>query len=400
MVPWVCSERRHGNGVGMTSPLPPITLYGAADAERHFGLLVESVQDYAIFILDPCGVVTTWNTGARRIKGYVAHEIIGRHFSVFYPPEAVAAGRCEEELAIAARHGRFEDEGWRVRQDGGRLWANVVITALRDRDGELVGFSKVTRDLTDRMEAEANMRVLLTQKTILEERMRVQEFQERFVAILGHDLRNPLAAIIMGSAVLQQQASDPLTLRVLNRMIRSSRRMARMIDQILDLTRSRLAGGLVMNMAPMDLQTTLLGIVEELRTAHPSRSVNLYCLPLLGSWDRDRLEQVFSNLVSNAILHGDPGSQVTVTAEENGNHIRVSVHNQGLPIPEDVRLRLFDPFRRGERDSRTSRTAGLGLGLYITQEVVRAHGGYIDVQSTRDEGTTFSINLPSSVPSA
>ncbi|HEY5089935.1 MAG TPA: PAS domain S-box protein, partial [Polyangia bacterium] len=125
-----------------------------AESEERFRLLVESVSDYAIFVLDPDGHVATWNIGAERIKGYRAAEIIGKHFSIFYPPEDVAAGKTDLELEIATREGRFEEEGWRVRKDGSRMWANVTITALRSPDGKLIGFAKVTRDLTERRRTE------------------------------------------------------------------------------------------------------------------------------------------------------------------------------------------------------------------------------------------------------
>jgi len=123
-----------------------------------YGLLVETVQDYAIFALDPDGYILSWNAGAKRLKGYTRQEIIGRHFSIFYPPEDIARGKTKWELEIAAREGRFEDEGWRVRKDGTQFWANVVITALRAPDGDLVGFAKITRDLTERRDAEEELR--------------------------------------------------------------------------------------------------------------------------------------------------------------------------------------------------------------------------------------------------
>ena len=277
-------------------------------------MLVESVKDYAIFILDPDGRVSTWNPGAERIKGYAAADIVGKHFSIFYPTEVAATGRCDEELEIAAREGRFEEEGWRLRKDGTRLWANVTITALRDPSGALVGFAKVTQDLTTRKVAEENLRSLAAQRAALAEKARIQEFQERFLAILGHDLRNPLASIDMGAGILRESLSDPGAIRILDRMQSSSSRMTRMIEQILDLTRSRLTGGLEMFPAPMDMRLALARIVDELRTAFPARVITLDCPSLLGTWDRDRLEQVFSNLIGNAILHGDPNAPVAVRA--------------------------------------------------------------------------------------
>jgi PAS domain S-box-containing protein len=353
-------------------------------------LLVESVTDYAIFMLDPSGHVATWNAGAERIKGYRAEEIIGRHFSIFYPPEVVASGQCELELRGAAAAGRFEDEGFRVRKDGSRFWANVIITALRNAEGTLVGFAKVTRDLTERRAAEEDRRRLATHA----QKERIQEFQERFLGVLGHDLRNPLASMDMGAGLLRQRATDAATLRILDRMDSSSRRMSRMIDQILDLTRSRLAEGLPIDPAPMELSQVLLGIVEEERTAHAPRAIELDCPPLRGTWDRDRLEQVFSNLVSNAVVHGDPAKPVCIDVHTEGESVVVEVQNAGVPIPEELAGQLFHPFRRGERDSRTSKTAGLGLGLYISQEIAVAHGGNIEVRSNGVEGTTFRVTLP------
>ena len=180
----------------------------AEENAQRFQLLVESVKDYAIFILDPSGYVTTWNAGAERIKGYTAEEIVGKHFSIFYPPEDVAAGKCEVELEVAAREGRCEDEGWRVRKDGSRFWANIVITPLRSQAG-LIGFAKVTRDLTEHRRAEENLRALVAaEREVSAEKSRVQEFQERFLAILGHDLRQPLASMKLRIGILRMRAKD------------------------------------------------------------------------------------------------------------------------------------------------------------------------------------------------
>jgi PAS domain S-box-containing protein len=374
---------------------PPATEPRVLESEGRFRLLVESVKDYGIFILTPEGRVDTWNEGAQRLKGYSSADIIGKHFSVFYPPADVAAGKCEMELDVASREGRFEDEGWRVRKDGTRFWANVVITALHDDAGALVGFAKVTRDLTERKQAEEAQRALAAEAAMLAEKARIQEFQERFLAILGHDLRNPLAAIEMAANLLRAHgAKDAPTLRILDRIDASSLRMSRMIEQILDLTRSRLSGGLEMKRAPMDLCTVISGVVEELRTAHPSRTIDVRCLPASGMWDRDRLEQVFSNLIANAIHYGSSEHPITVASRQDGNSVAVEVHNHGVPIPEELQAKLFNPFRRGTRDSRTATTEGLGLGLYISHEIVVAHGGDIKVSSTETEGTTFRVWLP------
>ena len=174
-----------GELVGFAKVTQDLTERRAAEEEaQRFRLLVESVKDYAIFILSPTGQVTTWNAGAERIKGYAPHEIIGKHFSTFYPPDAIATGKCDDELVVATREGRFEEEGWRLRKDGSRFWANVTITRLRDSDGVLVGFAKVTQDLTARRQAEETLRALAVERAALAEKSRLQEFQERFLAIL------------------------------------------------------------------------------------------------------------------------------------------------------------------------------------------------------------------------
>jgi hypothetical protein len=385
-----------GTLVGFAKVTRDLTERRLAEEEaRRFKLLVESVRDYAIFILDPGGHVSTWNLGAERIKGYRADEIIGKHFSIFYPPEEASSGKTERELEIALREGRFNEEGWRVRKDGSRFWASVTITALRNADGILIGFAKVTRDLTERRAAEESRRALDIEKAALEERGRTQQFQERFLAILGHDLRNPLGSIDMGAGLLRQQlTNNPAMLRVVDRMRASSARMTRMIEQILDLTRTRLGGGLELNPVAMDLHDSLARVAEELHALHPSRSIELRSPPLPGTWDRDRLEQVFSNLIGNALAHGDPAAPVTVEAHVGARFISVDVHNEGPPIPVALQAILFSPFRRGERDGRTSKTRGLGLGLYISREVVAAHGGTIELRSNLSEGTIFRVTLP------
>jgi phosphoserine phosphatase RsbU/P len=262
----------------------------------------------------------------------------------------------------------------------------------------LVGFAKVTQDLTERRENENARQHLAAEKAVLAEKARVQDFQERFVAILGHDLRNPLSAIAMGAGLLQQRAlssKDEATTRIVERMTSSARRMSRMIEQILDLTRSRLAGGLQIKRETMSLDATVGAIVDELRAAHPSRVIELRCPPtVVGPWDADRLEQVLSNLVGNAIHHGDHGRPVTLDVRDENEEVVLTVHNDGPPIPEALRMEIFSPFRRGEQQGKTSDTAGLGLGLYISREIVVAHGGEIDVRSTDAEGTTFRIVLP------
>ena len=198
----------------------------------------------------------------------------------------------------------------------------------------------------------------------------------------------------MGAGLLRQRLTDPALIKVVDRMRASSLRMGRMIAQILDLTRTRLTGGMELNPQPMDLRETIAHVVDELRTIHPSRAIELCSPPLAGTWDRDRLEQVFSNLVGNALAHGDPTKPVQIDGRREGDLVSVAVHNEGAPIPDELQSTIFNPFRRGKRDSNTSKTEGLGLGLYISREVVVGHGGKIELRSSRADGTTFQVTLP------
>jgi signal transduction histidine kinase len=270
------------------------------------------------------------------------------------------------------------------------VYYHFVYAALRDPNGEIEGILVSAFDVTDvviaHQKAEAAEQ---TQRALL-------EFQERFVAVLGHDLRNPIYAIGMAAGLLGQRATlanDATNTRIVARIASSTRRMSHMVEQLMDLSRSRVGGGFHVTPLEMNLRVALTEVVDELRTAHPSRAIQLECPSLIGAWDRGRLEQVFSNLLGNAIHHGLVDRPITVRANEDDESVRVDVHNEGPPIPDGIRTTLFEPFRRGEGSDRTN-AAGLGLGLYISRELVLAHGGDITVSSDAEHGTTFRVVLP------
>lgn len=378
-----------------------------------FRLLVECVVDYAIFMLDPSGRVATWNVGASRLKGWRAEEIVGRHFSAFYPEEDIAAGKPDRELEEAARVGRFEDEGWRIRKDGSRFWANVVITALRDRDGVLRGFGKVTRDLTARRAREEAERELAARRATEAERARAAEeqrstiaelrraenrareigkLQEQLVAIVGHDLRTPLSVISLGaSTILHRGGLAPEQVATLARMSRGVDRMREIIAGVLDLARARQGLGIPVAKRPADLGEVSRRAVAELGPLGGGRTLSLEVrgdAALEG--DPERLLQVVSNLVGNAVQHGTGAIRVEVAGSPA--EVVLSVHNEGPRIPAQVLPELFEPFRRGS-PAEVRRGGSVGLGLYIVREVVRAHGGEVEVRS--DEGwTTFTVRIP------
>ena len=361
-------------------------------SQERFRLMVESVKDYAIFMLDPKGFVTTWNAGAQLIKGYRPEEIIGRHFSCFYSEQEIRAGKCERELAIAVQEGRFEEEGWRLRKDGTRFWANVVITAVRDAQAQLRGFAKVTRDLTERRRSEDELAAEARRRLEAESQAR---FAEMFVGILGHDLRNPLNAISMGTTLIKRRGSADA--RSLDRILHSSQRMSNMVDQLLDLTRTRLAGGIPIEKRRTGLRTVVAGAIEELQLVHRDRDIRFeQGTEIEGFWDAERLAQVVSNLVGNALEHGDHARPVTVRLSNvDEAAVGLTIHSFGPPIPAEVLPAIFDPYRR--HAARNERSKGLGLGLFITQQIVVAHGGRVDCRSTDAEGTTMTVLLPRGV---
>lgn len=366
----------------------------AQDAQR-FRLLVESVEDYAIFMLDAQGRVSSWNVGAERIKGYCAEEIIGQHFSRFYPPEDVS--KCQMELEVAARDGRFEDENWRVRKDGTRFWANVVISRMLDRDGHLVGFAKVTRDLTHRRQLEEESVARAALERALAEQKRNEELRERLIGIVGHDLRTPLSSIVMGAGLMLQRGTlSEADAKATARIARSADRMSKIISQLLDFTRARLGGGISITPRPMDLAEVCAEVISELETSHPDRTVRFESTgDTRGEWDRERLAQVVSNLVGNAIKHGRPDGTIDVQLQNGGDAVTLCVHNEGPPIADDLLPSIFDPFRRKSTHAAPP-ADGLGLGLYICREMIYAHGGEIGVQSSDGAGTSFTVRLPRS----
>ena len=369
---------------GAAAPMRP------AETEQSFRLLVESVKDYAIFMLDPQGIITTWNAGAERLKGYRASEIIGRHFSIFYTPEDRAAGRPERSLERALAEGRYEDEDWRVRKDGSLFCADIVITPLFDESGEHKGYAKVTRDLTEQRRAE-------------EERMRLAHaeeavrIREEFISVAAHELRTPLNALKLQVAGLKLVASrerdasfdrEQVASRV-DRLLRLTDRLANLIERLLDVSRLGI-GRISIEQQRMDLVACARDVLTLLETA--ARHVKIeFRAPqeLFGEWDPMRMEQVVYNLLENAIDYGD-GAPIEVTLRRESEAAVLDVVDQGPGIAEKDRNRIFERFASGEPPSHRK---GLGLGLYITRAIVEAHGGVIELAPT-ESGAHFRIRLP------
>ena len=389
------------------------------ESEERFRLLVESTLDYAIFVLDPEGHVASWNPGAQRIKGYAADEIIGRHFSTFYAPEAVAAGWPDHELREAARVGRFEDEGWRVRKDGTRFWANVVITAMRGADGALRGFAKVTRDISVRKVHEERI-----EKLTRELQRRVDELgqanrelaaksleNESFVYSVSHDLRSPLVnlqgfshELSLASEELKRLVSDPSVPREVQErasalitgelaeslaFIRNSvRHLGNIIDGLLRLSR---VGRVEYQFESVAVRAVVDDILKSLHTTIVAAGarIEVGALPTVRA-DRNAVGQIFANIIGNALKSFDPARPGRIEITANADHPPVfSVRDNGIGIPVEYRSKMFQVFQHVHG----ANMRGEGMGLAIVRRIVERHGGRIWFESARGEGTTFFFTL-------
>jgi PAS domain S-box-containing protein len=360
-----------------------------AQADELFRLLVANVGDYAIFMLDPTGHIATWNVGAQRIKGYLADEIIGRHFSVFYPEHDIRAGKCEYELEVAARVGRFEDEDWRLRKDGTPFWANVVITAIRDQAGTLVGFAKITRDLTDRKRSEDERAARLAAE-------QANRTKDEFLATLGHELRNPLAPIVT-ALQLTKLHTDRHPTRELQVIERQVQHLTRLVDDLLDVARIA-RGKLELQKQVIDVRAPIASGIEiaspllEQKGHHFELKVPPHALLVNG--DAPRLTQVFANVICNAAKYTDPGGHIAVLVSQRDQQIVIELRDDGIGLDQQLLPRIFDPFVQGAQSSERSR-GGLGLGLGLVRALVELHGGQVEARSPGPGlGSTFTIWLP------
>jgi PAS domain S-box-containing protein len=415
---------REGRLVGFGKVTRDLTERRRADeelkrSEERLRLLISSVKDYAIFILDPTGHVASWNSGAERLKGYSAGEIIGQHFSRFYPEEDVRAGKCEMELAGAQKDGRFEDEGWRVRKDGSRFWANVVITPVRDEAGTLVGFAKVTRDLSEtkrheeervalarteeaRRVAEENQeRTRLLVEDLRLARDRAEEatrLKDEFLATVSHELRTPLSAILGWGRVLQGKNLDPAkTAKAVDAIVRNAIVQAHIVDDLLDVSRI-VAGQLRLDIEVIDISQVVNAAIDGIRATTEAKGVTLQAVvnPEAGliKGDSGRLQQVMWNLLNNAVKFTPRGGRIYLTVRRVDSSVEIEVADTGRGISPDFLPHVFERFAQQE-GTNARKAGGLGLGLAIVKHLVELHGGGVQAHSDGDgRGATFIVRLP------
>jgi PAS domain S-box-containing protein len=364
------------------------------DSERNFKLLISGVTDYALYLLDPQGHVSSWNAGGQRIKGYSPEEIIGQHFSRFYTEPDRAAGRPARALSIARESGRYEEEGWRVRKDGSFFWASVIIDPIRDDDGKLIGFAKITRDITERREAQIAFERL--QKQLAESQK--MDALGQLTGGVAHDFNNLLMIVAGNIHTLKKVAAqDPKATRAAQAIEIAAQRGAALTRQLLTFSRRQ-----SVKPEAIDIRQRLESIREVL-TSGLGSSVRLLIDIAIDAWpvvvDVGEFEIALVNLVVNARDALPDGGAVTVTsknitvAEDDslppGDYVAVTVADTGVGIPPDVLGHVFDPFF-------TTKPVGKGTGLGLSQVYGFAHqaGGTIKIESSLGEGTAVTIVLP------
>ncbi len=364
------------------------------EKDEKLRLLVRGVKDYAILMLDPDGRVTTWSEGAERIKGYPAEEIIGEHFSKFYTPEAIAQGKPARELKIAAAEGRFEEEGWRVRKDGSRFWANVIVTPLRDKTGRLRGFGKVTRDITERKRAaeEAELQRNELARTNAE-LVTVNRELESFSYSVSHDLRAPLRHIDGFARILKDEHASALSedgVRYLDRVLQAATHMGRLVDDLLNLAR---IGRKEMSRQMVKLDDLVRESMADLPPEIVERQIEWRIEPLGEiSCDPGLLKLVLVNLLSNAAKFTKTRqlAVIEVGTRQTGGVPVFFVRDNGVGFDPKYADKLFGVFQRLHRQEDF---AGTGIGLVTVQRIIHRHGGQVWAESEPDRGATFFFSL-------
>jgi PAS domain S-box-containing protein len=354
-------------------------------SETQFKTLVGGVTDYALYMLDPAGIVSNWNAGGERIKGYSAAEIVGQHFSRFYTPTDQEAGKPARALQIARETGHYEEEGWRVRKDGSFFWASVVIDPIRSDAGELLGYAKITRDITERKAAEEKLALVQRQ---LAESQKLDALGQ-LTGGVAHDFNNLLMIISGNIHAIRRATTDEKSLRALQSIETASQRAAALTRQLLTFARRQ------------NVQPQPIGLAERLDALREVLNSGLGGKIILITdaapevWnvlvDPNEFETALVNLVVNARDAMPDGGKVTISAKNipGKDQVAISVEDNGVGIPDDIAAKVFDPFF-------TTKAVGKGTGLGLSQVHGFAHqaGGTIELKSTLGEGTRVTICLP------
>lgn len=361
------------------------------ESEERSRLLIEGIRDYAIFMIGTDGHVTSWNIGAERITGYTSEQITGRHFSVFYLPQAIADKFPDYELKKAKENGRFEDEGWRLRKDGSTFWANVLITPIYNEQNRLIGYSKITRDLTEKVRNEE-----LMQKN--KELHKINTDLDNFIYTASHDLKAPIANLQGLIAVLEKQLNQkasPAEKKILGLMNVSIENLTQTIANLTEITKVQkdveqsaetISFKEILHQIKLDVEQQLLdsgAVLEENLTVE-----NI-------EFNRAYLRSILYNLLSNAMKYRSPARplHITISTYAADAYIVLSVKDNGLGLTETQQAKLFSLFKRFH-----NHVEGSGIGLYMIKRIIENKNGRIEVASKPDLGTEFKVFFPNKQP--
>ena len=370
-------------------------------SEERLRGLVEQVRDYGIFMLDEKGRIVSWNEGARRIKGYSEEEILGKYFSIFYPEEDILSGKPAHELKVARKEGKYEEEGWRLRKGGERFWAHVVITAVYKSDGTHIGFSKVTRDLTERKKAEQQLRDSFEQYKSLASELQLanRELQlaneelEQFTSIASHDLQEPLRTIKSFLLVIEKKIESGDYENIDTYISKAVNGTNRMRELILNLLQYTQLGKKQVQMGDVNVGELVHQALQNLKSfAESSRAqIEFDCQVDTIQGDRIQLVQLMQNLLSNAIKFTDKEKPlVSISCVPENGHVKFAVSDNGIGISPEDQHKVFEIFRRLNTEKEYP---GTGIGLAICKKIVDKHNGRIWPESTSGKGTTFYFTL-------
>ena len=370
---------------------PTGTLSGAS-----FELFVKSVVDYAIFMLDTEGYIVSWNPGAQRAKGYTAEEIIGKHFSTFYTKEDLARNHPAYELMVANRDGRYEEKGWRIRKDGSRFWAHVVITAVRDHTGVLIGYGKVTRDLTEKKEQEER-ELDLERKRVAAETSSAAKSE--FLRTMSHELRTPLNAIIGYLDLLDAGVHGPLNAEqheTVARVRKSSKVLLGLINDVLNISKIE-AGKIEYRVESFKVEKLFHELEVLMAPQYQNADLGLEFSGDKGlavAADYEKTVQILMNLMSNSWKFTSGGGRVSVSAKPGDATVMISVLDTGRGIPSDMLASIFERFVQVDRHLTEQSQQGVGLGLAISRELARGMKGDLTARSEYGSGAEFILSLP------
>ncbi len=361
------------------------------ESEERYHMVMNSITDYAIITMDTKGNVTDWNDGAEHVLGYSAEEMTGRPLTVIFTPEDVARGVPQEELLMAFYKGCSDDERWHIRKGGTRFFASGVLTPLKDDQGNLRGYAKVLRDITDRQRMEAELR----EAKVLAEA--ASDAKGQFLAVLSHELRTPLTPVMAAAQVLMEDPDiDESSRSLLEIVYRNIQIEVQLIDDLLDLTRVA-SGKLQLNVEAIDLHALLRSVVDicqgDLQAKRQQLTIALDAEHHQVEGDGARLQQVFWNLLKNAVKFTPEEGQIVIRTASHDRRVHVRIEDTGIGIEPEILPRIFHAFEQGGMTI-TKKFGGLGLGLSITKALVDVHGGKITVESDgENKGATFIVEL-------